>query len=132
MENSSSGFKIKSLAKTTAREQELGALMDLLHKKKKGRKRGRMLSCLMCADLVAISGQLGPGSVCLCLLACTEKREGRERRALLTAEQREEEGGSRLYRTGFPLLPVCYLLCLVCQWCKSECLHPPSSRDNRE
>lgn len=38
MENSSSGFKIKSLAKTTAHEQELGALMDLLHKKKKRQK----------------------------------------------------------------------------------------------
>lgn len=38
-----------------------------------------------------------------------------EESILSSAEQREEEGGSRLYRTGFPLLPVCYLLCLVSQ-----------------
>lgn len=31
IENSSSGFKIKSLAKTTACEQELGVLLDLPH-----------------------------------------------------------------------------------------------------
>lgn len=39
MENSSSGFKIKSLAKTTACEQELWALLDLLPKKKKREKQ---------------------------------------------------------------------------------------------
>lgn len=35
MENLSSSFKIKSLAKRTVHEHELGALLDLLHKKKK-------------------------------------------------------------------------------------------------
>lgn len=107
MENSSSSFKIKSLAKTTACEQELGDLLDWLHKKRK--KRGRMLSCLMCV----ISGQLGPGWVCVCLRSAPRREEEGSR--VFSAEQREEEGGSRLCRTEFPLLPVCYLLCLVSQ-----------------
>jgi len=71
MENSSSSFEIKSLAKRTAHEHELGALLDLLHKKG---ERGRTLSCPMCADLAAAWRQLGPGSDCLCPTECTEDR----------------------------------------------------------
>lgn len=39
MENSSSSFKIKSLAKRTVHEHELGALLDLLYTQKKQRER---------------------------------------------------------------------------------------------
>lgn len=36
-----------------------------------------MLSCLMCADLVAVSGQLGPGWVSACWSALRREEEGR-------------------------------------------------------
>lgn len=76
MENSSSGFKIKSLAKTTAREQELGALMDLLHKKKRQKEREDAVMSHVCRPrcyLRAAGARLG-----LCLPAGLHREERRK------------------------------------------------------
>lgn len=63
--------------------------------------------CRPCCYLWAVGARLG-----LSLPAPRREEEGSR---VFSAEQREEEGGFRLYRTEFPLLPVCYLLCLVSQ-----------------
>lgn len=60
------------------------------------------------------------------------QRGGRRGRFFITAEQREVEEVSRLCRAGFPLLPVCRFLCLVCHWCKPNRLQPWSRADKSE
>lgn len=118
MENSRSSFKIKSLAKRTAHEHELGALLDLLHKKEKQRDNAVTLHVYRPHCYLEAAG------AALRLSARWSTLRMEERRIFLTVVQREVEDESRLHRAGFPLLPVCYFLCLVCHWCKSECFHP--------
>lgn len=97
MENSSSGFKIKSLAKTTAREQELGALMDLLHKKKKKAKREGGCCHVSCVQTSLLSpGSWGQArSVSACWLAPRREKEGSgELSSLLSRGRRRVGPGS--------------------------------------